>query len=528
MGYGASANAPAENIFFRSRGTPQSPSAIQSGDAIGTLVFTGQNSTTYSSNAQAQLSVYASENWTNTAMGTNMRFYATPTGSNSQLEAMRILGSGKVGIGTTNPTQKLHVSGDGGSAGISLEVEDTNTSNAGVAYLGSYLGNAYMQAATGKDLQLWDGSAVRLTIQNGGNVGIGTTSPNYKLEVATGAANNLAAFSDYSTNPAQRSVFAFNKSASNTVGTLAATADGELLGQIAGSGVLSGNNAFENAIAIQFYQEGASGATRIGGNIRFSTGDGSSDLAERMRITKDGKVGIGTNAPSAFLHVIGTTEQQRIGYDTSNYYKTTVGSTGGVTFDAVGSGSGFTFSDAVAMPAITGTGTGGTLLLNQTDTTGLLQFGGTSISFPALRHVGAQLQVVTADLSIFAGLKAQTLTATDFAFTGGNALELIAGEASVLNGVGGSVYTPFRADQIRLMGASNITVDTGIGRNGAGIVEVNNGTLGTLRDLIVRDIKATTYHVGSDAGIDATVTYVDTLLGAQTLVFKKGILTSQS
>ena len=34
--------------------------------------------------------------------------------------------------------------------------------------------------------------------------------------------------------------------------------------------------------------------------------------------------------------------------------------------------------------------------------------------------------------------------------------------------------------------------------------------------------------VGSDAGIDATVTYVDTLLGAKTLVFKKGILISQS
>ncbi len=58
-------------------------------------------------------------------------------------------------------------------------------------------------------------------------------------------------------------------------------------------------------------------------------------------------VGIGTIAPSAFLHVIGTTEQQRIGYDSSNYYKTTVGSTGGVTFDAIGSGAGFTFNDPV-------------------------------------------------------------------------------------------------------------------------------------------------------------------------------------
>lgn len=38
-------------------------------------------------------------------------------------------------------------------------------------------------------------------------------------------------------------------------------------------------------------------------------------------------------------------------------------------------------------------------------------------------------------------------------------------------------------------------VDTGIGRNGAGIVEVNNGTLGTLRDF-----KARAYFVGATAG----------------------------
>lgn len=104
------------------------------------------------------------------------------------------------------------------------------------------------------------------------------------------------------------------------------------------------------------------------------------------------KIGIGTSSPSAKLHLVSTTEQFRSGYDASNYYSTTVGSTGGVTFNAVGSGALFTFSDNVVVP----------------------------------------------------------------------------------------------------------------------------------------DIKATTYHVGTDAGIDATVTYVDTVLGAQTLTFKKGILTNQA
>lgn len=56
-------------------------------------------------------------------------------------------------------------------------------------------------------------------------------------------------------------------------------------------------------------------------------------------------VGIGMTTPAAFLHVIGATEQFRLGYDASNYYSTTVGSTGGVTFDAIGSGAKFSFSD---------------------------------------------------------------------------------------------------------------------------------------------------------------------------------------
>lgn len=67
-------------------------------------------------------------------------------------------------------------------------------------------------------------------------------------------------------------------------------------------------------------------------------------------VRPDGSTGINTGtSPSAFLHVIGTTEQMRLGYDASNYFKTTVGSTGGVTFDAVGSGAGFTFSDDVTL-----------------------------------------------------------------------------------------------------------------------------------------------------------------------------------
>lgn len=57
--------------------------------------------------------------------------------------------------------------------------------------------------------------------------------------------------------------------------------------------------------------------------------------------------GFGTLTPLAQVHIIKTTEQLRIGYDASNYYKTTVTSTGIVQFDATGASAGFQFLDQV-------------------------------------------------------------------------------------------------------------------------------------------------------------------------------------
>jgi hypothetical protein len=65
-----------------------------------------------------------------------------------------------------------------------------------------------------------------------------------------------------------------------------------------------------------------------------------------------GKFGIGTGvtAPSARLQVRDTTEQFRAEYDGSNYMSLTVGSTGGITLAATGSGAQFTFSNNVGFP----------------------------------------------------------------------------------------------------------------------------------------------------------------------------------
>jgi len=87
----------------------------------------------------------------------------------STLEKMRITDDGYVGIGTTEPTQKLDLEGTDGAR---LAFTDTGTRRWSMGNNGT--------AFTIKDES---GSARRMTISAGGNVGIGTTAPSEALDV---------------------------------------------------------------------------------------------------------------------------------------------------------------------------------------------------------------------------------------------------------------------------------------------------------------------------------------------------------
>jgi hypothetical protein len=97
--------------------------------------------------------------------------------------------------------------------------------------------------------------------------------------------------------------------------------------------------------------------TACGANLRLlTTALGSTALAVRVVVNHDGKVAIGgsNTTPSSLLHLISTTEQLRVGYDTGDYFSTTVSSAGVVTFNAVGSDPSFVFSDAVTFSKLAG------------------------------------------------------------------------------------------------------------------------------------------------------------------------------
>lgn len=85
----------------------------------------------------------------------------------------------KVGIGTTAPGYKLDVRG-------TVQISD-EAGNGIVWYRSSVAANCWNTALSGNDLRFFDANGVTgIHLQYGGNVGIGTTGPSYKLDVSGG------------------------------------------------------------------------------------------------------------------------------------------------------------------------------------------------------------------------------------------------------------------------------------------------------------------------------------------------------
>jgi hypothetical protein len=91
-------------------GTAAAPVALVSGQVLTQYVATGYDGTNFDTGAQIQFST--TENWTAAAHGTDLRFYTTANASALITERMRIDHDGQVGIGTTNPADRLHVAGE--------------------------------------------------------------------------------------------------------------------------------------------------------------------------------------------------------------------------------------------------------------------------------------------------------------------------------------------------------------------------------------------------------------------------------
>lgn len=165
-----------------------SPSFITNAGALGTVAGNelilgnfGFNANSNSSLAISALRTATGTNWVDTALILGMNVDVTKRAGGAFIS---IHGNGNVGIGTTTPTNRLSVEGGGQVASASRNTAVAHFGGGDVhTYFGSYDGGSsyatWMQAMRGSDNLVFP-MAIN---PNGGNVGIGTKSPAYKLDV---------------------------------------------------------------------------------------------------------------------------------------------------------------------------------------------------------------------------------------------------------------------------------------------------------------------------------------------------------
>jgi hypothetical protein len=186
---------------------------------------------------------------------------------------IHIKNNGYVGIGTTSPDKKLHVSGGqllvNSSTTDTVAIFESTDANSQIALKDSS-NSAYIRG-TGGEIAFFPngGAAERLRINNAGYVGIGTASPQSRLDIRGGSQT--------------------------------------------GATIIAGNTGGPpNAERIQFFSEGNQMAEiksytsdSLSGDLAFYTSD-NGNVGRRVTIQPNGYVGINTFDPQSRLAVNGT------------------------------------------------------------------------------------------------------------------------------------------------------------------------------------------------------------------------------
>lgn len=172
--------------FQRGRGTTiAGASAVSSGDLLFGFQVGGHDGTAFRSgwNGGIQLVSYATENWDSTHRGADFRILTTAKAATSAATRVTVNETG-VGIGTA-PTQALTVNGGVtivGSAGnfvFDATGNVINLTRAGANYITAN--------GTGASFAFQTASTNRFFVGNDGKIGVGTTTPDTRLDIDAGA-----------------------------------------------------------------------------------------------------------------------------------------------------------------------------------------------------------------------------------------------------------------------------------------------------------------------------------------------------
>ena len=331
----------------RARGTIAAPSAVINNDYLMSFVSSGYDGS--ASQFPAAIDFFADGNTSSGNVPARISF-STGSNTSSRLERLTIKSDGKVGIGTTTPSSKLEVAGQvkitggnpqanyvltsdatglaswqpsgGGSVGNLQTVTDNgNTTTNPVQFNIGGSGQEFIKfnatASSGRPLTFYDnGSFVggidynfignywsfdvadstgnrvmdAFTIQSetdNNYVGIGTTAPTSQLHINSDDTEALRIYcSDNTTTNTNAGIRIMNKT-----------------GVAGGYASLSfGKGTTENTRARMGAKFGSDGTS---GSYVFLTRTIAGVLDEKMVISSEGDVGIGTSSPSSKLEVAG-------------------------------------------------------------------------------------------------------------------------------------------------------------------------------------------------------------------------------
>ena len=196
-------------VFHTSGGTKASPSALANTSTMGVIRWGGYDGSAFNDVYCAEIGAKATQTWTSTAHGTSLSFNTIANTTTTANTRLFIGQDGNIGMGTTSPTANLHLFGSGKSgftptgaisvtggpelafsrglftkSGTTVQTIDYSSYSVGLSF---NVHKGTNNGGGGTFADNWSTDVVQaMTIDNVGNIGVGTVAPNTDLDIDGG------------------------------------------------------------------------------------------------------------------------------------------------------------------------------------------------------------------------------------------------------------------------------------------------------------------------------------------------------